>query len=67
MWVDQPPGTGFSTGRDVTTETEISQDMWAFLQNFITQYPKYFVNGFYVIGESYGGHYVPNVMNYQSR
>jgi len=64
MWVDQPPGTGFSTGRDVTTETEIAQDMWSFLQNFITQYPKYFENGFYVIGESYGGHYVPNVMNY---
>mmetsp|Transcript_58376 Transcript_58376/g.92782 ORF Transcript_58376/g.92782 Transcript_58376/m.92782 type:complete len:463 (+) Transcript_58376:66-1454(+) len=64
MWVDQPPGTGFSTGRDVTTEQQIAEDMWAFLQNFITQYPKYFKNGFYVIGESYGGHYVPNVMNY---
>jgi len=64
MWVDQPPGTGFSTGKDVTTETEIQQDMWAFLQNFIKQYPQYFKNGFYIIGESYGGHYVPNVMNY---
>jgi len=64
MFVDQPPGTGFSKGRDVTTETEIAEDMWAFLQNFITQYPQYFKNGFYVIGESYGGHYVPNVMNY---
>eukprot|EP01083_Nonionella_stella_P135252 411432_1 len=64
MWVDQPPGTGFSTGRDVSTETQIAQDMWAFLQNFQKQFPKYFANGFYVIGESYGGHYVPNVMNY---
>ena len=64
MWVDQPPGTGFSKGKDVTTELEISQDMWAFLQNFINTYPKYFNNGFYIIGESYGGHYVPNVMNY---
>eukprot|EP00485_Elphidium_margaritaceum_P023184 CAMPEP_0202711486 /NCGR_PEP_ID=MMETSP1385-20130828/23290_1 /ASSEMBLY_ACC=CAM_ASM_000861 /TAXON_ID=933848 /ORGANISM="Elphidium margaritaceum" /LENGTH=459 /DNA_ID=CAMNT_0049371233 /DNA_START=25 /DNA_END=1404 /DNA_ORIENTATION=- len=63
MWVDQPPGTGFSTGRDVSTEDQISQDMWAFLQNFIGQFPKYFANGFYVVGESYGGHYVPNVMN----
>jgi len=64
MWVDQPPGTGFSKGKDVTTETEIAEDMWAFLQNFITQFPQYFANGFFVIGESYGGHYVPNVMNY---
>lgn len=64
MWVDQPPGTGFSKGKEVTTETEIAEDMWAFLQNFIGAFPQYFANGFYVIGESYGGHYVPNVMNY---
>ena len=38
--------------------------MWAFLQNFITQFPDYFKNGFYVVGESYAGHYVPNIMNY---
>jgi len=64
MWVDQPPGTGFSKGKEVTTEEEISQDMWAFLQNFAKSFPEYFTNGFYIIGESYGGHYVPNVMNY---
>ena len=34
------------------------------LQNFVTQFPQYFTNGFYVIGESYAGHYVPNIMNY---
>ena len=64
IFVDQPPGTGFSTGNNVTTETEIAQDIWAFLQNFITQFPQYFTNGFYVIGESYGGHFVPNIVNY---
>jgi len=66
MWVDQPPGTGFSiaSGEYDTSEEEIAQDMWAFLQNFITAYPHYFQNGFYVIGESYGGHYVPVISNY---
>ncbi|ETO15492.1 serine carboxypeptidase III precursor [Reticulomyxa filosa] len=61
VWVDQPPGTGFSTGLVDTTEVEIAQDMYAFLQNFMKVFPQYFNNGFYVFGESYAGHYVPAI------
>lgn len=61
MWVDQPPGTGFSTGSLDKTEDEIAEDMYDFLQNFMAAFPQYFKNGFYVFGESYAGHYVPAI------
>eukprot|EP01083_Nonionella_stella_P220895 789827_1 len=35
VWVDQPPGTGFSTGKKDLNEDEIAADMYAFLQNFM--------------------------------
>jgi len=63
MWVDQPPGTGFSTGEKDSNEEEVAQDMYTFLQNFIAVFPEYFKNGFYVFGESYAGHYVPAITN----
>lgn len=61
IWVDQPPGTGFSKGYPDTDEEEVAADMYTFLQNFIKAYPKYFDNGFYIFGESYAGHYVPAI------
>jgi len=61
FWVDQPPGTGFSTGKPDTTEDEIADDMYAFLQNFMKHFDGYFNNGFHVFGESYAGHYVPAI------
>jgi len=64
VWVDQPPGTGFSTGTVDSTEDEIAEDMYAFLQNFMTAFPQYFNHGLYVFGESYAGHYVPAITYY---
>jgi len=61
VWVDQPPGTGFSTGTVDTTEDEIAEDMYAFLLNFMGVFPSYFNNGLYVFGESYAGHYIPAI------
>lgn len=61
MWVDQPSGVGFSTGKDVHDEAGVGKNMWTFLQNFYQQFPQYQQNKFYVFGESYAGHYVPAI------
>lgn len=60
MWVDQPPGTGFSKGIWDFNEDGVAEDMYQFLQAFFQAMPQY--NGkFYVTGESYAGHYIPAV------
>jgi len=63
IFIDQPVGTGFSyddTGLDYTTnEDQIAQDLYMFLQEFFQLYPQYSKLDFFVLGESYAGHYVP--------
>lgn len=64
MWIDQPAGVGFSYGDESeydSTEKEVGDDMYHFLQEFLTAHPEYQRQGFHVFGESYGGHYVPAV------
>lgn len=39
----------------------MANDADAFLRNFFAKYKAYTAGGFYVTGESYGGHYVPSV------
>lgn len=61
LWVDQPIGTGYSTGTPVaTTLEETSQDFINFLRNFETLFgiSKFKI---YVTGESYAGRYVPYI------
>jgi carboxypeptidase C (cathepsin A) len=64
MWIDQPVGVGFSYG-DVkeydTSEKEVGDDMFHFLQEFFQAEPEYQKQPFYVFGESYAGHYVPAI------
>jgi len=60
MWVDQPAGSGFSTGAgSVRNEEGVAENMHTFLQGFFTQFPKYQKHDFFIFGESYAGHYVP--------
>jgi len=64
MWVDQPSGVGYSYGDKVdydSNETEVADDLYAFLQEFFEAHPQYQQNEFFVFGESYGGHYVPAI------
>jgi len=64
MWVDQPAGVGFSYGiKNDHNQTEVAEDMYHFVQNFIKSHPEYAENELYVFGESYGGHYAPAVSN----
>ncbi|GAM39465.1 carboxypeptidase [Talaromyces pinophilus] len=61
LWVDQPVGTGFSTGTPTaTSQEEIAQDFIKFFKNFQKLFgiKKYKI---YVTGESYAGRYVPYI------
>jgi len=60
MWVDQPPGTGFSKGDWDAGEDGVAEDMYQFLQVFFKAKPEY-NKKFFVTGESYAGHYIPAV------
>jgi cathepsin A (carboxypeptidase C) len=62
VFVDQPAGTGFSTGKKAdrdSTEGEVAEDLYHFMQELVRVHPRYHKNDFYVFGESYAGHYVP--------
>jgi len=62
LYIDQPAGTGFSWGRGMDHEEEaVSRDMYDFLQQFFRNHPQYAQLDFFVVGESYAGHYVPAV------
>lgn len=63
IYIDQPAGVGFSytdnmDGYD-SNEAEVSQDMYFFLQAFLTSHSAWVPNEFIVVGESYGGHFAP--------
>lgn len=58
LYVDQPAGTGFSYVTSpfgyVTNEREIATELWDFIRQFYSLYPKYSMLDLYVFGESYG-------------
>lgn len=62
IWVDQPSGTGYSIGTNsvVKSEREVADDMYLFLEAFLLQFPQY-GNSIYLVGESFGGHYVTSI------
>ncbi len=38
-----------------------AEDAYQFLQGFLERFPQYAARPFWIAGESYGGHYVPNL------
>ncbi|KAA8647348.1 hypothetical protein EYZ11_012953 [Aspergillus tanneri] len=61
LWVDQPVGTGFSTGTPTAvSQEEIAKDFVDFFKNFQKTFG---IKNFkiYVAGESYAGRYVPYI------
>lgn len=62
LWLDQPAGVGYSYGSETdANEKMVSEDAYYFLQGFFKKYPEYSKSPFYVVGESYAGHYVPAI------
>lgn len=63
LWVEQPVGTGFSTGTPTaTSEEDIAADFVNFFKNFQDTFgiKNYKI---FVTGESYSGRYVPYIAN----
>jgi len=62
IYIDQPANVGFSyadaSGLD-HNETQVGDDMYRFMQAWLAYFPQFQHNDFFVVGESYGGHYAP--------
>jgi len=62
--LDNPVGSGYSytsSGAYVTSEFEMRTQAVAALRVFFQRHPEYTSRPFWVTGESYAGHYVPNI------
>ncbi|GMF61597.1 unnamed protein product [Phytophthora fragariaefolia] len=65
IYLDQPEGTGYSDGdRGFTQAWSLggaADKMHEFLRQFYRRHPELQIHDFYVFGESYAGHYVPDL------
>ncbi|KAJ1566119.1 hypothetical protein HK405_010918 [Cladochytrium tenue] len=63
IFLDQPTDVGFSysEGQGVSNTEDAAKDVYAFLQIFLTAFPKFSESTFHVTGESYAGHYIPAI------
>ncbi|XP_019152737.1 PREDICTED: putative serine carboxypeptidase-like 23 [Ipomoea nil] len=66
LFLESPAGVGFSysnTGSDYNTTGDKSsaKDAYTFLINWLERFPHYKNRDFYITGESYGGHFVPQL------
>lgn len=59
LYIDQPVGTGFSTGSaDATDNAQVTQAFYQWLKAFYTVFPTLKSKDVYLMGESYAGIYV---------
>lgn len=66
LFLDAPVGVGFSysnTSSDLTTngDKRTAEDSLEFFLRWFERFPQYKGRDFYISGESYGGHYVPQL------
>ncbi|GLD94415.1 hypothetical protein PINS_up003026 [Pythium insidiosum] len=64
IFVDQPRGTGFSSRSNDTsswTEPQAMTDLARFVDDFFEAHPALAAQDFYIFGESFGGHYAPDL------
>ncbi|MFS7920576.1 putative carboxypeptidase D [Helianthus anomalus] len=65
LFLESPAGVGFSysnTSSDYTTDdVQTAKDSYTFLINWLERFPEYKTRDFYITGESYAGHYVPQL------
>ncbi|KAI0789518.1 Alpha/Beta hydrolase protein [Abortiporus biennis] len=64
IFLDQPINVGYSysdDGSTVNTSPVAAEDVYAFLELFLSRYPQYSKSPFHIAAESYGGTYAPNI------
>ncbi|KAH3664284.1 hypothetical protein OGAPHI_004636 [Ogataea philodendri] len=63
IFLEQPVGVGYSysTKSSVSSTKVAAKDVFAFLELFFTKFSQYAKNDFHIAGESYAGHYIPNI------
>ncbi|CAI9769923.1 unnamed protein product [Fraxinus pennsylvanica] len=65
LFLESPAGVGFSysnTSSDyITGDKKTAADSYTFLVNWLERFPEYKTRDFYLTGESYAGHYVPQL------
>ncbi|XP_055962214.1 serine carboxypeptidase-like 45 [Mercurialis annua] len=68
LYLESPAGVGFSYSAntsfyDNVNDTITAQDNVVFLQQWFAKFPEYMNRDFFITGESYAGHYVPQLAN----
>ncbi|OWB75580.1 hypothetical protein B5S31_g5499 [[Candida] boidinii] len=65
IFLEQPVGVGYSYTNKASSEvssTKIAaKDVYVFLELFFKKFPNLIKNDFHITGESYAGHYIPNI------
>lgn len=66
LFLETPAGVGFSysnTTSDYTLngDQRTAEDSYTFLVNWLERFPQYKKREFFITGESYAGHYVPQL------
>jgi serine carboxypeptidase-like clade 2 len=67
IFLESPAGVGFSyasndkDNNDNVGDKRTAEDTFVFLLNWLERFPEYKGRAFYIAGESYGGHYVPQL------
>ncbi|KAL8489287.1 hypothetical protein ACS0TY_024779 [Phlomoides rotata] len=68
LYLESPAGVGFSFSANKSFYESVNDEMTArdnlnFLENWFEKFPEFKGREFYITGESYGGHYVPQLAN----
>uniref|UniRef100_A0A5K3FT99 Carboxypeptidase n=1 Tax=Mesocestoides corti TaxID=53468 RepID=A0A5K3FT99_MESCO len=64
LYLEAPAGVGFSFARDGVVKTDddkVADNNFAALVHFFEKFPEFKNRDFYIVGESYGGVYVPTL------
>ncbi|MQL95288.1 hypothetical protein Taro_027953 [Colocasia esculenta] len=66
IFLESPIGVGFSYSKTtsdykLSRDKRTARDAYTFLVNWLERFPHYKTREFYMVGESYAGHYVPQM------